>query len=97
MDDGHVYPEPINTRGAQAGRSGRCCSTTLRERSFEAVPAVEGSGLADVIAGRGMAVGDLFNDGKIDAVINVMDGHPVLLRNVNPDKTTGSNSSWWAR
>jgi len=32
-----------------------------------------------------MAVGDLFNDGKIDAVINVMDGHPVLLRNVNPD------------
>jgi hypothetical protein len=38
-----------------------------------------------VIAGRGMAVGDLFNDGKLDAVINVMDGHPVLLRNVNPD------------
>jgi hypothetical protein len=38
-----------------------------------------------VIAGRGMAVGDLFNDGKIDAVINVIDGHPVLLRNVNPD------------
>jgi hypothetical protein len=32
-----------------------------------------------------MAVGDLFNDGKLDAVINVMDGHPVLLRNVNPD------------
>jgi enediyne biosynthesis protein E4 len=54
-------------------------------KKFEAVPAVEGTGLADVIAGRGMAVGDLFNDGKIDAVINVMDGHPVLLRNVNPD------------
>jgi hypothetical protein len=50
------------------------------------VPAVEGTGLAVVIAGRGMAVGDLFNDGKLDAVINVMDGHPVLLRNVNPDK-----------
>jgi len=32
-----------------------------------------------------MAVGDLFNDGKLDAVINVEDGHPVLLRNVNPD------------
>jgi hypothetical protein len=47
---------------------------------------VEGSGLAVVIAGRGMAVGDLFNDGKLDAVINVMDGHPVLLRNVSPDK-----------
>ena len=55
-------------------------------KKFEAAPAVEGSGLADVIAGRGMAVGDLFNDGKIDAVINVMDGHPVLLRNVSADK-----------
>jgi hypothetical protein len=54
-------------------------------KSFENVPAVEGSGLADVIAGRGMAVGDLFNDGKLDAVINVMDGHPVLLRNVSKD------------
>jgi hypothetical protein len=31
-------------------------------------------------------VGDLFNDGKLDAVINVMDGHPVLLRNVDPNK-----------
>ena len=47
---------------------------------------MEGSGLADVISGRGMAVGDLFNDGKLDVVINVMDGHPVLLRNVSPDK-----------
>jgi enediyne biosynthesis protein E4 len=55
-------------------------------KRFEPVPAVEGTGLAVVMAGRGMAVGDLFNDGKLDAVINVMDGHPVLLRNVNPDK-----------
>jgi hypothetical protein len=57
----------------------------IEGKKFEVVPAVEGSGLAVVIAGRGMAVGDLFNDGKLDAVINVMDGHPVLLRNVNPD------------
>ena len=40
----------------------------------------------DVCRGRGMAVGDLFNDGKIDAVINVMDGPPALLLDVSPDK-----------
>ena len=57
----------------------------LARQKFDIVPAVEGAGLAAVIAGRGMAVGDLFNDGKIDAVINVMDGHPVLLRNVDPN------------
>ena len=44
-----------------------------------------GSGLAVVIPARGAAFGDLFNDGKIDVVINPIDGPPVLLRNVNPD------------
>ena len=53
------------------------------------MPAVEGTGLADVIPGRGAAFGDLFNDGKIDVVINCIDHTPVLLRNVNPTKTTG--------
>jgi enediyne biosynthesis protein E4 len=47
---------------------------------------VEGSGLADVIPGRGAAFGDLFNNGKIDVVINCIDHTPVLLRNVNADK-----------
>jgi hypothetical protein len=28
----------------------------------------------------------LFNNGKIDVVINPVDGPPVLLKNVNPDK-----------
>ena len=54
-------------------------------KKFELVPAVEGTGLAVVSVGRGAAFGDLFNDGKIDVVINNMDGVPVLLRNVNPD------------
>jgi len=31
-------------------------------------------------------VGDLFNDGKLDVVINNLDGAPALLRNVSPDK-----------
>jgi hypothetical protein len=30
-------------------------------------------------------VGDLFNDGKLDVVINNIDSSPTLLRNVNPD------------
>ena len=46
---------------------------------------MKGTGLADVIPARGAAFGDLFNDGKIDVIINPVDGPPVLLRNVNPD------------
>ena len=50
------------------------------------VPAVKkGTGLANVSVGRGAAFGDLFNDGKIDVVINNADRPPTLLRNVNPD------------
>ena len=58
----------------------------MRNGTFELVPAVEGSGLATLQVGRGAAFGDLFNDGKIDVVINSLDQSPVLLRNVNPDK-----------
>jgi len=85
MSDGHVYPQvdqhPWGTSWAQRP----LLFHNLGGKKFEAMPAVEGSGLADVIAGRGMAAGDLFNDGKIDVVINAMDGHPVLLRDVSTD------------
>jgi hypothetical protein len=85
MVNGHVYPE-VDKHG---------WGTTFAERpllfhneqgkSFAYVPPVKGSGLAVVTPGRGAAFGDLFNDGKIDVVINPIDGPPTLLRNVNPD------------
>jgi len=49
---------------------------------FTEVPAATGSGLAAVIPARGAAFGDLFNDGHIDVVVNNIDSHPTLLRNV---------------
>jgi hypothetical protein len=85
MSDGHVYPQADKYNWGTSWKQRPMLFHNLQGKSFENVPAVEGTGLADVIAGRGMAVGDLFNDGKIDAVISVMDGHPVLLRNVSPD------------
>ena len=57
----------------------------LEGKRFELQPAVTGTGLAVVRPGRGAAVGDLFNDGKLDVVINNIDSPPTLLRNVNPD------------
>ena len=46
------------------------------------VPPVKATGLAQTFVSRGAAFGDLFNDGKVDVVINQLDGPPVLLRNV---------------
>jgi enediyne biosynthesis protein E4 len=86
MSDGHVYPQADKYNWGTSWKQRPMLFHNLQGKNFENVPAVEGTGLADVIAGRGMAVGDLFNDGKLDAVINVMDSHPVLLRNVSEDK-----------
>ena len=79
--NGHVYPEVDQ---AEWG-------TSFAERpllfhndhgKLSLVPAVEGTSLAKLGVGRGMAVGDIFNDGKIDAVINNLDGTPSFLHNV---------------
>ena len=86
MSDGHVYPQADKYNWGTSWAERPMLFHNLDGKRFEPVPAVEGTGLALVIAGRGMAAGDLFNNGKLDAVINVMDGHPVLLRNVSPDR-----------
>jgi hypothetical protein len=90
MVNGHVYPQvdqhPWGTTFAERSRLFRNVpEASGKGRKFEYVPAVSGSGLAVVTPARGAAFGDLFNDGKIDVIINPIDGPPVLLRNVNPD------------
>lgn len=80
--NGHVYPgvdkQDWGTTWAQRPLLFRNVNGT----KFEEVPAASGSGLAVVVSARGAAFGDLFNDGHIDVVLNVMDSTPVLLRNV---------------
>ncbi len=87
--NGHVYPEvdqhDWGTSWAERPLLFHNVPDGPKDRKFELMPAVTGTGLADVIPARGAAFGDLFNDGKIDVVINPIDGPPVLLRNVNPD------------
>jgi hypothetical protein len=84
--NGHVYPAvdqmPWGTSWAQRPLLFHNVGGT----KFDVMPAVEGTALATTYVGRGLAVGDLFNDGKLDVVLNVLDGYPALLRNVSPDK-----------
>jgi hypothetical protein len=42
------------------------------------------SGVSTAIAGRGLAIGDLNNDGSTDAVISVLGGRPLILMNQTP-------------
>jgi hypothetical protein len=86
MANGHVYPDAGDHDWGTSYAERPLLFRNLRDGKFEVVPPVEGTGLADVIPARGAAFGDLFNEGKIDVVINPIDGPAVLLRNVNPDK-----------
>ncbi len=84
--NGHVYPQVDQHPDWGMSYAQRpLLYHNQRNGTFAPVPAVEGTGLAEVAVGRGAAFGDLFNDGKIDVVINNLDGVPLLLRNVNPD------------
>jgi hypothetical protein len=85
MVNGHVYPEVNRHDWGTTYAQRPLLFHSLKGERFEYVAPVKGSGLAVVTPGRGAAFGDLFNDGKIDVVINPIDGPPVLLRNVNAD------------
>jgi enediyne biosynthesis protein E4 len=80
--NGHVYPgvdqQDWGTTWAQRPLLFRNVNGT----KFDEVAPASGSGLAVVVPARGAAFGDLFNDGHIDVVMNVIDSTPVLLRNV---------------
>jgi len=84
--NGHVYPQvDQHDWGTSYAQRPLLFHNINKGQKFEEIPPVLGTGLAEVIPGRGAAFGDLFNDGKIDVVINCMDHVPALMRNVNPD------------
>jgi hypothetical protein len=85
LSNGHVYPAVDKNDWGTTFAERPLLFRNLDGKRFELQPAVTGTGLAVVRPGRGAAMGDLFNDGKVDVVINNMDSPPTLLRNVNAD------------
>jgi hypothetical protein len=80
--NGHVYPQVDAHDWGTSFAERPLLFRNLLGKKFELVPAVKGTGLAVVVPARGAAFGDLFNDGKVDVVLNNMDAPPTLLRNV---------------
>jgi hypothetical protein len=79
--NGHVYPEVDAHQWGTSYAQQALLFRNLKGK-FERVGAPPGNALASAWPGRGLAVGDLDNDGRLDAVINNLDAPPVVLRNV---------------
>ena len=84
--NGHIYPAADRLDWGTSYSQRPLLFHNLRDGRFEETPAVKGSGLAQIISGRGAAFGDLFNDGKIDVVISPIEGPPVLLKNIHQNQ-----------
>ena len=80
--NGHVYPVADRSEWGTTFAERPQLFRNLDGSKFLEVAAATGSGLADVISARGAAFGDLFNDGRVDVVLNNIDSSPTILRNV---------------
>ncbi|MBI3485230.1 MAG: CRTAC1 family protein [Acidobacteria bacterium] len=84
--NGHVYPEVDRNDWGTTWKQRPLLFRNLNGERFELAPAATGSGLAVLASARGAAAGDLDNDGRVDVVLNNLDGPPTVLRNVTPSK-----------
>ncbi len=85
--NGHVYPQLENVpMGASAPyRQRKLVYRNRRDGSFEEIGEQLGPAITERRVSRGMAVGDLDNDGRLDVVVNDLDGSPQILHNRTPD------------
>jgi enediyne biosynthesis protein E4 len=81
--NGHVYPQLDKVKlGASAGyRQRKLLYRNRGDGTFEEVGASFGKVMMEDRASRGLAVGDLDGDGRLDLVMNDLDGSPQILRN----------------
>ena len=78
--NGHVYPEvDIHQIGTYQQRNQ--IYRNLRNGKFEEIASKAGPGFREMYSSRGLAAGDMNNDGQIDFLVANLDEAPTLLQN----------------
>ena len=81
--NGHVYPQVDRLEAGAKYRERKLVFWNQHEGKFRDVSSGAGPALQIPQPSRGAAFGDLNNDGRIDVVVENIDGSPMILRNVS--------------
>jgi enediyne biosynthesis protein E4 len=79
--NGHVYPEVDKQHLGSNYEEPRILYHNNGNGTFSDISSDAGRGITTPTSARGLAVGDLWNDGRLSAVISNMNAHPMLLVN----------------
>ncbi len=77
--NGHVYPQVEGMNAGIAYREPMLIFRNRRNGTFEDVSASSGGAVRVPQVGRGLAIGDLFNNGRLEMVVENLVGGPMLL------------------
>jgi hypothetical protein len=78
---GHVYPQMDTVPSAGGYAQPKILQMNQGDGTFCDATTQAGPAIEEKRVSRGLAVGDLFNDGNLDVVISDLDGPPMLLKN----------------
>jgi enediyne biosynthesis protein E4 len=78
--NGHVYPQVDQMRTNLQYQEPKLLFLNDRIGKFKDISKEAGAAIQIPQVSRGMAIGDLFNDGKLEAVIENLKGEPMILR-----------------
>lgn len=78
--NGHVYPQVDNIKGGSRYLEPKLLFLNQRDGTFRDISKLVGPALQIPQVSRGLAIGDLFNDGRLEIVIENLKGGPMILQ-----------------
>ena len=92
MVNGHVYPQVDSLTTGARYKEPSLMFWNQRNGTFKNISAQAGPAFQENRVARGLVIGDLFNDGHLDVVIENLTGAPLVLRNQSPAASPGASA-----
>jgi len=78
--NGHIYPQVDHAHALSTYQEPKLLFINQQGGTFRNISKLVGDALQVKQVSRGMAIGDLFNDGRMEAVVENLAGKPMILR-----------------